>query len=1024
MTANIDPRYIDGVIFDLDGVLVDTAVTHARAWRRAFAQLFPDSPMTSDEYHRYVDGRNRLDGIAAFLTARGQELPVGLPDDEPGKPTHFGIANLKNQLFHEELAANGVRTFPATVELVRQLQATGLATGVFSASRNAEAVLEAAGLTSLFRVRVDGVVAADLGLTGKPSPDLLLETARRLGKQPRRIAVVEDSIAGIEAARAGGFGLSIGIERTGAAPLGADLTVYDAADITVLSIGGTPWTLAFEGYEPRQRRLRESLLGLGNGYLSTRASFPVCSPGGPHYPGTYIAGIYNRLTDEISGRETANESLVKVPDWLPLTIQTGTSWFDIDNAQLLFFRQELSLRRAVLTARFAYCDDLGHIVEVQSRRITAMNAPHLCAVDMVVTPKNFSGDVRIRTGIRHDVRNSLVERYRALSDKHLDHVRSVSPADGVLAVETRSTQSHIDIAVATRTTIDRAADWDVPHDADGFFSQEATIRLSAGESFRLCKVAAIYTSRDRAISEPFEAAVQAVGDAQFDTLLAGHELAWRHIWRQIGIDTGGRDDGQRILRLHLLQLVQALSPNSADLDAGVPARLHGEAYRGHIFWDELFVAPVLNLRNPSLTRAVLLYRYRRLDAARQIARASGYSGALYPWQSGSDGREESQTWHLNPQSGRWSPDASHLAHHAGIAVAYNVWQYFEATADISFLTQYGAEMLVEIARFWVSRTVRDDDTGRFHIRGIIGPDEFHSGYPDAPHAGIDDNAYINVMAVWVILRALEALHTIARRDRVALLESLGITSSDLGQWHEVTHEMYVPFHDGVLSQFEGFASLQELDWDAYRERYPNTQRLDRILDAEGDDVNRYQVTKQADVLMLFYLLSSDELRSMLDRLGYPIDAETITRTIDYYVARTSHGSTLSAIVHTWVLARANRDDAAGFFRQVLFADVADLQGGTTGEGLHLAAIAGSIDLVQRCFTGIEMRGGTLIVGAQWPVPLGVLGFSIQYSGHVLNLRVRDREVEITSQPGDCPPIPVECRGRTTMLHCGGSIRLR
>lgn len=357
-------------------------------------------------------------------------------------------------------------------------------------------------------------------------------------------------------------------------------------------------------------------------------------------------------------------------------------------------------------------------------------------------------------------------------------------------------------------------------------------------------------------------------------------------------------------------------------------------------------------------------------------------------------------------------------------MAYNVWQHYEATGDKYFLTSFGAELLVEIARFWVSRTTLDEDTGRYHIRGIIGPDEFHSGYPDAPHQGINDSAYINVMASWVVLRALEALHVIPRPERASLLEKLGLTTVDLSKWHEVTHEMFVPFDDGILSQFSGYSSLQDLDWESYRRRYPNLQRLDRILEAEGDDVNRYQVSKQADVLMLFYLLSSDELRALLDRLGYPTEPEMITRTIDHYLARTSHGSTLSALVHTWVLARANRDDAAKYFRQVLLADVADIQGGTSAEGLHLAAIAGTIDLVQRCFTGIELRGETLIVGAQWPQPLGVLGFSMRFRGHHLHLRVHGREVEIASQPGDCPAIRVRCRGLTSTLHCGGSIRLQ
>ena len=174
----------------------------------------------------------------------------------------------------------------------------------------------------------------------------------------------------------------------------------------------------------------------------------------------------------------------------------------------------------------------------------------------------------------------------------------------------------------------------------------------------------------------------------------------------------------------------------------MPARgLHGEAYRGHIFWDELFIFPVLNLRLPTITRSLLRYRYRRVVEARRAAKLAGYSGAMFPWQSGSDGREESPELHLNPRSGRWNPDPSHRAHHIGIAVAYNVWQFYQVTGDLAYLIDYGTEMLAEIARFWVSRAAYDKERDRYSINGVIGPDEFHSGYPDRPFEGIDNNAY-------------------------------------------------------------------------------------------------------------------------------------------------------------------------------------------------------------------------------------------------------------------------------------------
>lgn len=482
-------------------------------------------------------------------------------------------------------------------------------------------------------------------------------------------------------------------------------------------------------------------------------------------------------------------------------------------------------------------------------------------------------------------------------------------------------------------------------------------------------------------------------------------------------------DDLRVLRLHLFHLLQTLSRHTEDIDVGVPARgLHGEAYRGHVFWDELFIFPVLNLRFPAITRALLRYRYRRLAEARGAAKLAGYAGAMFPWQSGSDGREESPQLHLNPLSGQWNPDPSHRAHHIGIAVAYNVWHFYQATGDLAYLIDYGAEMLIEIARFWASRAIRDPARDRYVICGVIGPDEFHSGYPGRPFEGIDNNAYTNVMAVWVLSRAFDAIEAMPLPNRIDLRERLELTDAELQHWDRLSRRMFVPFHDGVISQFDGYGELAELDWDRYRRRYGNIQRLDRILEAEHDDVNRYKAAKQADVLMLLYLLSSDELRELLARLDYTLEPEQIPATVDYYLARTSHGSTLSAVVHTWVLARANRGNAMQYFTQVLNSDIADIQGGTTSEGIHLAAMAGSVDLVQRCFTGIEIRDDRLVLSPEWPEMLGTLRFPIHYRGHHLYVRVSGRGAEVSVDHRESPPLLIECRGRVHQPAPGCVIR--
>jgi len=240
----------------------------------------------------------------------------------------------------------------------------------------------------------------------------------------------------------------------------------------------------------------------------------------------------------------------------------------------------------------------------------------------------------------------------------------------------------------------------------------------------------------------------------------------------------------------------------------------------------------------------------------------------------------------------------------------------------------------------------------------------------------------------------------------------------------MTHRMFVPFHDdGVISQFEGYADLAELDWDDYRARYGNIRRLDRILEAEGRSPNQLKVSKQADVLMLFYLLSSEELGELLDGLGYRLRPDTIPKTIDYYLARTSHGSTLSAVVHAWVLARAHREKAVDYFVEALRSDTADVQGGTTAEGVHLAAMAGSVDLLQRCFAGMQTRGDTLWFDPYWPEPLGELELVIRYRERELTARVTGSRVRVSAEPGSGPPIRIGHRGQTYDLGPGETVEL-
>jgi alpha,alpha-trehalase len=788
------------------------------------------------------------------------------------------------------------------------------------------------------------------------------------------------------------------------------------------------WLLVYEDFIPEKEGLREALCTIGNGYFATRGSAPESGPDDVHYPGTYVAGCYDRLSTEVAGRTVENEDLVNVPNWLPVTFRIdGGAWFDVASVELLEHQQELDMRRGVLTRTVRFRDDGDRHTTLTQRRFVSMSEPHAAGLETTLLAEDWSGRVEIRSALDGRVVNAGVPRYRNLRGDHLVQLDQWALGEDAIVVLVETRDSHIRIAEAARTRLLRDGQV-VPVERrllqePGWIGHELGFQLGEGDSATAEKTVLLFTSRDLAAYEPGRQAGAQIGRLEgFDELLARHVAAWDRLWRRFDIVVEGPERVQMILRLHLFHLLQTVSPNTIDLDVGVPARgLHGEAYRGHIFWDELFIFPFLNLRLPALTRSLLEYRHHRLAEAIRAAREAGFDGAMFPWQSGSDGRDETQTVHLNPRSGRWVPDNSRLQRHVGLAVAYNLWQYFQVTGDVEFLRFHGGPTIIEIARFFAGLASYDRVRDRYEIRGVMGPDEYHDAYPDEDSPGLDNNAYTNVMVVWLLCRALELLDRLPDHQRQDLWESLGLSREELDRWEDLSRRMVVPFHDGIISQFEGYEGLKEFDWEHYRRRFRDIQRLDRILESEEDTPNRYKVSKQADVLMLFYLLSADELGELFSRLGYELEPDTIQRTVDYYLARTSHGSTLSRVVHAWVLARTDRKLSWELFAEALESDVADVQGGTTAEGIHLGAMAGTVDLLQRGYSGLEVRGDVLGFNPSLPEEIAALEFELRYRGHRLLVRITQDLLHVSTLVSAVAPIRVRYREEVAELEPGGSV---
>ena len=981
---------IEAVIFDLDGVITNTTPLHGQAWKEMFDPFLknqadktstPFREFTHEEdYLNYVDGKPRYIGVKSFLESRGVDLPFGDPTQEPGHDTICALGNMKDQIFNQLLTEQGVSVYESSVELIHALKNAGIALGLATSSKNAPRVMEITGLSDLFQTRVDGIVSAELGLEGKPSPDIFHKACDLLGADYDKSVIVEDANSGIEAAYRGHFGLVVGVARENnqeeLESYGADLVVEDLKEISLMDIQGwfagdgekKSWSIEYHSYDPVREGTRETLCAVGNGYFCTRGAMEEIPANlNINYPGTYIAGLYNSLESNVGGRTVRNEDFVNSPNWLPLTFRINYGdWFDPGDSEILEFHRKLDFKTGLLSRTMIVRDREKNQTRIQSTRFVSMANPNLAAIDYTITPLNYSGTITIRSELDGTVTNLGVKRYRELSSKHLLSLNEGGEGNiSYLSVETN--QSKIQIGLAAKLQIITGKDILTPdfqiETIRGKVSTTIDTQARKGKPIRVEKVISLYSSNLPNTKTPLLEARDLVHNCGgFQEILESSINEWKEIWKRIDLKVKGDRKLQKMIRLHLYHSMLSLSSHSAKMDVGIPARgLHGESYRGHIFWDELYVMPFYGLHFPEAARSALMYRYLRLETARCAAKEDGHNGAQFPWQSGADGGEETQSLHLNPISGEWGPDSSHLQRHVSLAIAFNLWNYFWITGDEDFLIQYGAELFLSICQYWSSLAQKDPETGHFNISGVMGPDEFHEDYPGTGGTGLVNNAYSNIMAVWAFDRAYQILEVLPGKEKGNLLKSLEIGPDELQKWKEISTMMNISLsEEGILEQFQGYFELEELDWENYKSVYHDIHRMDRILKSEGLSPNSYKVAKQADTLMLFYNFTEDTIRSLITKLGYQPPGDLLARNLHYYLQRTSHGSTLSRLVHAYLAFQIGDFDLSWeLYRESLYSDFRDIQGGTTQEGIHLGVMTGTILYFYRTFVGLDWTGDIL-----------------------------------------------------------------
>jgi kojibiose phosphorylase len=768
------------------------------------------------------------------------------------------------------------------------------------------------------------------------------------------------------------------LERGDWRPAAGKRAESDCGELPAAPTGDPGWLVVKEGYSPAREPEIESLLTAANGYAGTRGSLAEGSPASA--PATFVGGLYR--TAPAPG--TVPE-LMTLPDWTHLRVLIQGQPLHLGDQGTLAHRRLLDLRQGMLWREWRHRDAAGRVTRLRFLRLLSLAERHAFLQSLALTPENYSGPVVVES--------------RLPAPSHQTGAPS-SSQDGILALPVEG--SGLTVALAWSDLCSEAESRSVepgPEGAGRPALARWAFQAEAGRTYRLDRLVSVCTPREAARPAGTAGArLRRLRAAGVRDLAEAHARAWAERWRTADVQVDGDEEAQRALRLAAYHLIGAADPGDERASAGARG-LTGEAYKGHVFWDtEIFAFPFYLFTHPPTARALLMYRYHTLPAARDKARARGYRGALYSWESAGDGREATPDFVVGPDGVAIPIRCGQQEHHISADVAYAVWNYWRVSGDDDFFLRAGAEILLETARFWASRG-RFAADGRYHILGVIGPDEYHEG--------VDDNAYTNVLAQWNLGRALRAARALEERwprRRRELFERLGIAPEEPAQWRRAAERMYTGFdpRTGLFEQFRGYFGLEEIDLAAYE---PRTVPMDVVLGRER--TARAKVVKQADVVMLLALL-------------WGRFAPAVRRAnFRYYEPRTGHGSSLSPATHAVVAARlGDGARAERYFRQAAAIDLANGMGNSAG-GVHLAALGGLWQAAVLGFAGLVPTPGGLLLAPRLPRPWRRLSFHACWRGRdvLIVLAEGPRIVEVRMEgPG---PMELKLRhGPSTTLTPG------
>ncbi|OAB35708.1 trehalase [Paenibacillus macquariensis subsp. defensor] len=756
------------------------------------------------------------------------------------------------------------------------------------------------------------------------------------------------------------------------------------------------WAFSEDRFEPQLLGKCESIMSLGNGYMGLRSSTEEPYIG--EVRNLFVSGTFNKFDD------TEVTELPNVADVTRLDLLVDGQRFSMERGSIEEYSRSLDLRHAELVRTFIWENKDGKRMRFTFRRFISLHQVHLIGMKLEVTPLNGDIDFTVSSGINAQLSNSGSQHFhegeKRIFDKtylQLNQTTTDSKVDFVVHASHRFLSDGKSIELAPVMGIDRRK-----------VAMTYTHTIRNGETFTLEKVSNIHTSRDKeydgvyALSTMKEEALKQLKEANelgYDALFELHRQEWAKKWKQYEIEVDSEHEFDILaIRFAIYHLV-VMTP-AHDHRMGIGAKgLSGEGYKGHSFWDtEIFILPFYIYTNPEVARSLLEFRYLGLQGARQKAKENHFEGAMYPWEVAwpTDG-EVTPVWGevdvvTGLQTKIWS---GFIEQHITSDIIYAVWHYYKATGDQDFMERYGYEMVFDTATFWASRLEWDDALGQYHINEVIGPDEYKEH--------VDNNAFTNYMAHFNMTLAIQYFDEL-KDSKPELLEQMSEKlnlPTAYQAWTDKSDKLYLPQpnEDHIVPQDDTYLGLETIDLTRYKQQ----KKIGSLfLEYSLDQVNKLQVSKQADIMMLFFLLE-DRFSPEVKKANY-----------DYYEPKTLHDSSLSLSTHSILAGDFGENDLAyELFRKATEIDLGPNMH-SSNAGIHTASIGGIWECVVMGFAGLRMLGGQLHLNPKLPKSWKKLKFPLYLQGVRMDVTLAHDSLDIVSSSEQ--QLELIIQGRKVIFH--------